>query len=271
MARGNNGQKVFLKRGDYEAFLKVLSTVRRRYPFYLYAYVLMSNHFHLLVEVVDAPTSRIMQSLLTTYVRRFNTTHRRRGHLFQGRYKAIVCDRESYLLELVRYIHLNPVRARLVKRPSEWQWSGHAEYLRRSKSKLIDPGPVIAELRSAGRYETFVREGVKESYRSEWHPGDHAPFLGPERFIRKLAKENTPPPVARRVSLMQLLGKIALRRKVEPDALRRKGRTARLSAARDWFIGQAVMEQGYQAAEVAAFLHCHPSNITRALQKHLPS
>ena len=127
MARGNNGQKVFHRDGDYEAFLDQLLVVRR-YPFYLYAYVLMPNHFHLLLEVQESPTARIMQSLLTGYVRRFNRAHRHKGHLFQGRYKAIVCDRDNYLMELVRYIHLNPLRAKMVKRPGQWQWSGHGEY-----------------------------------------------------------------------------------------------------------------------------------------------
>ena len=129
IARGNNGQKIFLRETDYEAFLKALGVVRKRYPFYLYAYVLMSNHFDLLLEVQRFSTARILQSLLTGYVRRFNRIHRHKGHLFQGRYKAILCDRDSYLMELVRYIHLNPVRASLVKRPIEWRWSGHGEYL----------------------------------------------------------------------------------------------------------------------------------------------
>ena len=102
-----------------DKLLEQLREVRRRYPFYLYAYVLMPNHFHLLLEVMEWPTARIMQSLLTGYVRRFNRKHLRKGHLFQGRYKAIVCDRDSYLLELVRYIHLNSVRAKMVKRPGE--------------------------------------------------------------------------------------------------------------------------------------------------------
>ena len=128
MARGNDGRKVFLKDSDYQAFLEGLALARKRYPFYLYAYVLMSNHFHLLLEVQQASTARVLQSLLTGYARRFNQTYRRHGHLFQGRYKAIVCDRDSYLLELVRYIHLNPVRAKMVQRPGDWPWSGHGEY-----------------------------------------------------------------------------------------------------------------------------------------------
>jgi len=84
MARRNNSQRVFLRPGDYESFLNSLQRVRERYPFYLYAYVLMPNHFHLLLEVREVPTGRLMQSLLTAYVRGFNRGHRRRGHLFQG-------------------------------------------------------------------------------------------------------------------------------------------------------------------------------------------
>jgi REP element-mobilizing transposase RayT len=271
MARGNNGQKIFLKQSDYQTFREALTVVRKRYPFYLYAYVLMSNHFHLLLEVNDAPTARIMQSLLTGYVRRFNATHRRRGHLFAGRYKAIVCDRESYLLELVRYIHLNPVRAKLVKRPGDWPWSGHGEYLGRDRGGLIDPGPVLAELHSAARYEKFVREGMKESYRAEWHPGEHAPFLGSEKFVKRMVRERTPPSVSRRVPLVELLRRVAAKAGIEPEIVRHQGRTARVVQTRDRFISQAVKEQGYGGAEVAEFLRCHPSNISRALQKDLVS
>ena len=244
MARGNNGQKIFLKQSDYEAFLEALMVVRKRYPFYLYAYVLMSNHFHLLLEVNDAPTARIMQSLLTGYVRRFNAIHRQRGHLFQGRYKAIICDRESYLLELVRYIHLNAVRAKLVKRPGDWPWSGHGEYLGRDQGGLIDPGPVLAELHSAARHEKFVREGMKESYRAEWHPGEHAPFLGSEKFVKRIVKERTPRSVSRRVSLVELFRRVAVRAGVESEIVRQQGRTARVVQTRDRFICQAVRGQG---------------------------
>jgi REP-associated tyrosine transposase len=267
MARGNDGQKIFLRQSDYQAFIEALRTVRQRYPFSLYAYVLMSNHFHLLLEVDRFPTARILQSLLTGYVRRFNKIHRRRGHLFEGRYKAILCDRDSYLLELVRYIHLNPVRAKLVKRPSDWRWSGHTEYLGNEKSELIDAGPVLGELKTAARYEAFIREGAKVNYRAEWHPGDGAPFLGPERFVKKLAKEMIPPPISRRSSLTDLLKSVAAKSGVPAVTLLRKGRPAKVVLARDRFICEAVLEQGYLASQVANFLACHPSNISRALQK----
>jgi REP element-mobilizing transposase RayT len=267
IARGNNGQRIFLRQDDYEAFLEALRVVRERYPFYLYAYVLMSNHFHLLLEVQRSSTARILQSLLTGYVRRFNRIHHHKGHLFQGRYKAILCDQDSYLLELVRYIHLNPVRAGLVKRPIEWPWSGHGEYLGKQKRGLIDPGPVMEELRNAARYEEFLREKVKESYRAEWHPGDQAPFLGPEKFVKRMAKEKMVPPAARRIPLVELAKKLAVQAGLAPKTLRRKGRMARIVELRDRFIREAVFEQGHLACEVAGFLGCHPSNVSRALQK----
>lgn len=267
MARGNDGQKMFLRQSYYQAFIEALRTVRQHYPFFLYAYVLMSNHFHLLLEVDRFSTARILQSLLTNYVRRFNKIHHRRGHLAEGRYKAIVCDRDSYLLELVRYIHLNPVRAAMVKRPSEWQWSGHGEYLGKEKRGLIDSGPVIGELRTAARYEAFIRDGAKVNYRAKWHPGDGAPFLGPERFVKKIAKNTIPSPISRRASLTDLLKSVTTKAGLPAEILLRKGRLANVVEARDRFIREAVLEQGYLASQVAQFLACHPSNVSRALQK----
>lgn len=269
MARGNDGHKVLLNDSDYEAFLDGLAVTRKRYPFYLYAYVLMSNHFHLLLAVQQASTARVLQSLLTGYAQRFNRPHRHRGHLFQGRSQAIGCDRKSYLLELVHYLHLNPVRANMVKRPGEWQWSGHREYVGKDQRGLIDPGPVMEELRTAARYEAFLREGVKETYRAEWHPGEHAPFLGPERFVRKVGKEKTASLAARRESLGNLLQKVASGARFNPQSLKRKGRTTAIVEARDRFICRAVFEEGYLASGLASFLGCHPSNVSRVLQKGL--
>jgi putative transposase len=267
MARGNNGQPVFLDEVDYQGFLTALRLTRARYPCQLYAYVLMPNHVHLLVEVGATPTGKLMQGLLTGYVRTFNRRHNRRGHLFQGRYKAILCDRDSYLLELVRYIHLNPVRAGLVTQPAAWTWSGHREYLGQDHRGLIDPGPVMEELGSARRYEAFVREGARGAYRPEWHPGEQAPFLGRPAFVKRLQQARAPEPRARPRSLEWWCQAVATPAGLSVEALRARGRTGRLVAARDRFIQRAVWEGGHRAGTVAAFLGCHPSNITRALQK----
>src|SRR5438132_10174385 len=118
IARGNQRQPTFLTDADYyEAYLARLARYRRRYGVFLYAYCLMPNHVHLLAETSEAPLWRFMQGLQQSYTQRFNRVYGKVGHLFQGRYKAIVCDRDEYLMALIRYIHLNPLRAGLVEDP----------------------------------------------------------------------------------------------------------------------------------------------------------
>lgn len=111
ISRGNQRQKIYKDDPDYQRFETLLGEVIKRHALTLYAYVLMPNHFHLLLEVGRVPLSKAMQVLLYRYTRGYNQRHRKSGHLFQGRYKAILCDRDNYLMELIRYLHLNPVRA----------------------------------------------------------------------------------------------------------------------------------------------------------------
>jgi hypothetical protein len=139
--------------------------------------------------------------------------------------------------------------------------------LGKEKGCLIGTGPVIGHLRTAARYEAFIREGAKVNYRAEWHPGDGAPFLGPERFVKKIAKETIPPPISRRASMKDLLKRVSVKSGVPADMLLRKGRLANVVQTRDRFICEAVLEHGYLASQVADFLACHPSNVSRALQK----
>src|SRR6266849_7967662 len=129
IARGNQRQPTFLTDADYEAYLARLARYRKRYGVFLYAYCLMPNHVHLLAETPEAPLSRFMQGLQQSYTQRFNRVYGTVGHLFQGRYKAIVCDRDEYLMALIRYIHLHPVRAGLVEDPDAYPYSGHRAYL----------------------------------------------------------------------------------------------------------------------------------------------
>jgi hypothetical protein len=137
----------------------------------------------------------------------------------------------------------------------------------KEKRGLIDSGPVMGVLRTVARYETFVWEGAKVNYREEWSPGDGAPFLGPDSFVKKIAKERVSPSIARRAPLRDLLKSVAVRSGLSAKRLLRKGRLANVVEARDRFIREAVLEQGYLASEVAKCLSCHPSTVSRALQK----
>lgn len=123
IARGNNRRRIFNSPADYDKFLSLLAVEKVRLPFFLYAYCLMTNHVHLLIERREDTIGRIMHRVLTGYSQYYNRRYRRSGHLLQGRHKAILCQSDRYLAELVRYIHLNPVRAKMVSAPEQYPYS----------------------------------------------------------------------------------------------------------------------------------------------------
>lgn len=191
IARGNQRQKVFWKNEDYEDYLSRLKLYRDKFDFAIYAYCLMPNHVHLLIETGDVPLSKIMQSLQFSYTQSFNRRHKKVGHLFQGRYKAIVCDKDAYLLELIRYIHLNPARSKLVNKPQEYRWSSHWEYVGE---------PVIIEACAIGlfgrskasainSYSKFVQDGLKEGHRKDYYKLKDQRVLGENEFAEELIKK----------------------------------------------------------------------------------
>lgn len=271
IVRGNNREKIFSAKKDYEKFLELLKAKKELYPFKLYAYCLLPNHIHLLLEVERLPTARIMQSLLTAYTRYFNKEYRRKGHLFQGRYKAIICQKDTYLLELVRYIHLNPLRAKLVKTLDDWLWSGHLEYAgRKAGLRVVDLG-VVEEMFGRGRfgferYERFLADGLKEGYRKEYHPGESSPFLGTEDFQKKLSQTDLTKIKKKKENLETILEFEAKKKEIPVALLRSKARWGNLSRIRREFIRKAIFEEGYTAAEVARYLNCDPAYITRVVR-----
>jgi len=129
MLRGNDGQHIFDNNEERSHFLSLVAEGVGRYGHRIHAYCLMDNHVHLLIQMGQTPLSKVMQNISFRYTRWMNRRHHRTGHLFQGRFRAILCDEDAYLLELVRYIHLNPVRAGIIATPEEHPWSGHRAYL----------------------------------------------------------------------------------------------------------------------------------------------
>ncbi len=188
ISRGNRRQGIFRDERDLKRFLACLSDCKTRFALRLYAYALMKKHVHLLVEVETVSLSKIMQSLLFRYTQYFNRRYGEVGHLFQGRFKAIVCDKDAYLLELVRYIHLNPVRARIVRRPEDYAWTGHLKYLGKEGEDLIDEGFVLEQLSNnrklaRRRYRHFVREGMTWGHEEKYYKVKDQRYLGEDAFI----------------------------------------------------------------------------------------
>lgn len=198
ITRGNRRQGIFLDEKDSQRFLAYLSDCKSRFPFRLYAYALMKNHLHLLIEVEEIPLGRIMQSILFGYTRYFNRRYGEVGHLFQGRYKAILCDKDAYLLELVRYIHLNPVRAKIVKRPEEYVWTGHLSYLGKRGEDLIDEGFVLRQMSdhraiARRRYRQFIWEGISSGHQERYYEVKDQRYLGEESFVERIEMERREP------------------------------------------------------------------------------
>ena len=143
--RGNAGQAIFFDNRDRTRFYLLLQEGIERFRHRIHAFCLMSNHVHLAIQVGDIPLSRIMQNLSFRYTRWINWRQNRSGHLFQGRYKAVLVDADAYLLELTRYIHLNPVRAGIVKEPEDSPWSSHRAYLGREVISWLTTDWVLSQ------------------------------------------------------------------------------------------------------------------------------
>ncbi len=191
ITRGNNRRKIFRSHDDYLRFTDILGRQKSNLPFYLYAYCLMPNHLHLLIEMQDDALSRIMQRVLTSYSQYHNRKYKKIGHLFQARYKSILCQTDRYLGELVRYIHLNPVRARIVKRPEDYEYSGHRAYLGLDKTGLVDTEPVLRHF-GAGKkqavetYIRFVESSLTEQSQDDYYRAAEGRLLGSEEFLKKI-------------------------------------------------------------------------------------
>ncbi|BCR04535.1 hypothetical protein DESUT3_16040 [Desulfuromonas versatilis] len=194
--RGNGGQPIFLHNDDRYRFYLLLQEGTNRFGYRVHAFCLMTNHVHLAVQVGDIPLSRGMQNLAFRFTRWINRREKRSGHLFQGRYKAVLVDGDSYLLELVRYIHLNPVRAGMVGDPKEYPWSGHNCYLGNESLPWLTTDWMLRQFgktSAAARagYLTFILGGLGVDLPREFHRGEDDPrIIGDDGFAEKCLSGN---------------------------------------------------------------------------------
>ena len=200
MLRGNGGQNIFLSDSDRNRLFLLLQEGVYRFGNRIHTFCLMDNHIHLAIQVADVPLSKIIQNISFRYTRWINDNLRKTGHLFQGRYKALLIDQDSYLLELIRYIHLNPVRAGLVKQPEDYQWSGHNCYLCNEILSWLTtdwvPGQFGEDTATARHaFAKFVHEGIGLKYDNKFHQGSEkdSRVLGDDLFLDQiLNKKDTP-------------------------------------------------------------------------------
>lgn len=191
-SRGDRREDIFEDEEDRRAFLQTLAQVVDQFNWLCYAWCLMDNHYHLLIQTPDGNLSNGMRQLNGVYTQTSNRRHRRVGHLFQGRFKAILVDSDAYLLELARYVVLNPVRAGMVKRPENWSWSSYRASLGLAPADdFLAVDALLAQFAqrrstAQARYAKFVAAGIKAP--SPWQQLKGQVFLGDEQFVEKMQK-----------------------------------------------------------------------------------
>jgi len=264
-SRGNEKKPVYKDEADRENFLSTLHQVNKRYNWLCHAYCLMDNHFHLVIETPEGNLSLGMRQLNGVYTQKFNKRHGRVGHLFQGRYKAILIQKDSHLLEVCRYVVVNPVRARLVEDPGQWRWSSYGATAGREKSSAcLTTSWVLRQFSSKRRkaekeYRQYVRSGIGKV--SFWKEVKGQAILGEDGFVDTLAgyfgkHKNMPEiPKSQRYATRPVLEKL-----FEGSILSDRGK-------RDRMIREAVEKFGYTQRAVADYLGFHFTYVSRILNE----
>jgi len=260
-SRGDCREDIYRDNEDREQWLEILSQVCERFNWVVHGYCQMSNHYHLLAETVDGNLSRGMRQLNGIYTQKFNRRHHESGHLFQGRYKAILVQKETYLLELTRYVVLNPVRARMVKRPEDWAWSSfNAMIGADTESQWLDVDWTLSQFgkdrtQAISAYRQFVMEGKglpdpKEQVK-------HQMFLGNEIFNTEKIQSIEKPKTLREVSK-------AHKRSIALTLTDYQKRYAQ----RNESMAKAYLSGAYTMAEIGVHFKVHYMTVSRAVRKY---
>jgi REP element-mobilizing transposase RayT len=293
IVRGIEKRDIFLDHRDRRLFLERLSKLLKDTETLCYAWSLIPNHFHLLLLPTKFKLAVLMRRLLTSYAVTFNLTHDRTGHLFQNRYKSIVCEKEAYLLELIRYIHLNPIRAGLVNNLREldrYPWSGHAVLMgnRQMHGQVLEEvlqhfGNNIYLARE--KYNQFIADGLTTGHRDDLVGGglrrgkgikndsaerDHFDLrvLGSRTFLNNLLKnEVLHEKIDISLPLSELIDRISSLLNVESKAVRRPSKAPPLAEARGIICYFAVRELGYKGLELGKELHLSPAGVSIAVRR----
>lgn len=259
-SRGDGQEAIYRCDGDRRLFLDVVGAVCERFNWAAHAYCLMDNHYHLLVETPDGNLAQGMRQLNGVYTQAFNRAHRRVGHVFQGRYKAILVQKEAYLLELARYVVLNPVRARMVRSAKDWPWSSYrATAGVAAGAKWLQTDWILAAFggqkgRAMEGYRAFVAAGKNQP--SPWEQLKNQVYLGAEAFVEQMQAQLEAGKDLREVPLKQ--------RRALPKPLHHY---AAQSEDRDAAIVAAYASGGYSMKEIGDHFGLHYSYISRIISR----
>jgi REP element-mobilizing transposase RayT len=259
-SRGNRREMIYESDDDRRAWVSILDDVCKIFNWVCHAYCLMGNHYHLLIETPEGNLSKGMRQLNGVYTQVFNRQHSRVGHVFQGRYRAILVEKESYLLELCRYIVLNPVHAGMVRSASEWPWSSYratAGY--QPDVEALDVDWILAAFgqrrtKAIANYERFVAEGKNQP--SPWEQLKNQVYLGSDQFVDEMQ---------RRIDGAERLSEIpSSQRRPLAKSLQSYVESA---SSRNEAIKLAYASGGYSLSEIGDFFGLHYSRISRIVRE----
>lgn len=292
IVRGIERRNIFRNNADRRNFVERLSHLLVETGTDCYAWALIPNHFHLLIKPEGCELKHFMRRFLTGYAVNFNKRHRRSGHLFQNRYKSIVCEEDAYLLELLRYIHLNPLRAGLVKNLdalARFPWCGHGVVLGNASMEGQNAEAILAlfgnDLALAReRYQEFVADGVPLGDRPDLiggglkrSCGHQVPdelqafddrVLGSGEFVEKLSENKLlKDKFVPRLDLITLARRVAEHYEVNTDELLARGRDPQRMNARDLYCYLAVRILGYNGVQTGAMLGLQRAAVSHAVRR----
>lgn len=267
MLRGNDGQTIFFSDGDRSRMCLLLQQGVERFGHSVEAFCFMSNHIHLAVRVADISISQIMHHLAFRYTRYINRLYKRIGHLFQGRFKSIMVEDGDYLKDLIRYIHLNPVRAGMVSDPQYYRWSSHRPYMELDEFVWLSKDRVLKKFHlekesALSNYEKYILKGIGVETEFDFKSGCENGMLGDSEFINETLTK-TSLEIERKIELKDLITKVCQMHNLTPDELCSFGKHARLSRARA-LLALLVREINYLSLEnLGQLLKRDPSGLTK--------
>jgi REP element-mobilizing transposase RayT len=265
IARGNNRTQIFEADEEKGKYLEFLAGYKKRYGFQLFAYVIMDNHVHLLLQVRKEPLAKIMQGIQQRYTQYYNWHHKHSGHVFEQRYKAFLCEKESYLMTLICYIHQNPVRANILE-GINYRWSSHQSYINRVPG-LVNLEFILDTLstnpdEAMGQYLKLVGAVVDvPKYNSESEQGTGAQQTLKEEKEKRWTE----------LTWEQLVEWITVEEEVDREQLVGKCRIRQVVAARKRLIYETIERKLMIRTQLAKVLQIDPANITRICHELIDS
>lgn len=260
ICRGNNRQNVFRDDQDRQRYLEKLSLYCEEKGTELLSYCLLTNHVHILLETPKGNLSKMMQPFQTSYTVYFNKRHRRTGHVFEQRYKALLVDKDNYLLEVSRYIHLNPVAAKIAERPQDYRWSSYAEYLRGKGISGLKYETVLdyftgGRKRQLAQYREFVEGEIGREEKWRELPVLKGAFVGDEDFMQEARKKATKlSALEGHYPLKQIVQVVCKVNRVAEDDIKRPIRSEGIQRAREILCYVSRRHSDVGLGELARFL-----------------